>query len=64
MTQVRTKVAHLYVIISFLVILGLIVVIEAQYMSRQELESKLDRDCHGVVAKLDLSEWVEVCRER
>lgn len=28
----------------------------------QNLRDTLDRDCRGVVANLDLTEWVEVCR--
>lgn len=34
-----------------------------QEHQRHELEEQVTRACHGVVAALDLTEWVPVCRQ-
>ena len=50
-----------------LVVAAVVVILWAYAVVREhqlrELQDEVRRDCRGVVAALDLSEWVPVCRQ-
>jgi hypothetical protein len=44
-----------------LALLVAVIMISDQHHQLDELREQIDIACHGVVAQLDLSEWVPIC---
>lgn len=45
-------------------LLGLLVLTVSLYASLAQVRSELDVACNGIIAGLDLTEWVSLCRDR